>query len=44
MKLDDAARHGNKADPMAHSFTPTNSTELVTVLTKLLGSAIGCPI
>jgi hypothetical protein len=43
MKLDEAARHGNKLDPMAHSYTPTNSTELVSVLTKLLGTAIGCP-
>lgn len=44
MLLDEVARHGNKADAMARSFTPTSSTELVSTLTKLLGSAIGCPI
>jgi hypothetical protein len=44
MHLDEVARHGDKLNPMAHSYTPTNSQDLVQTLTNLLGSAIGCPI
>jgi hypothetical protein len=40
--LDEVARHGNRADPAAHTFTPTNSADLVMTLTSLLGSAVGC--
>jgi hypothetical protein len=40
--LDEVARHGNRADPGAHTFTPTNSADLVMTLTSLLGSAVGC--
>jgi hypothetical protein len=43
MHLDQVAHHGDAANPMAHSYTPTNSQDLVQTLTTLLGSAIGCP-
>jgi hypothetical protein len=44
MHLDEVARHGDVRNPMAHSFTPTNSQDLIQTLTTLLGNAIGCPI
>ena len=44
MKLDEVARHGDALHPMAHSFSPTNSQDLIQTLTTLLGNAIGCPI
>jgi hypothetical protein len=40
--LDEVARHGNIKDPMARTFTPTNSADLIMTLTKLLGTAVGC--
>jgi hypothetical protein len=40
--LDDVARHGNPRDPMARTFTPTNSADLIMTLTKILGTAVGC--
>jgi hypothetical protein len=42
MHLDEVARHGDPKDPTAHSYTPTNTTDLVNTLTKLLGTAVGC--
>jgi hypothetical protein len=44
MHLDEVARHGNKADATAHTFSPTTPEDLVQTLTGLLGNAIGCPI
>jgi hypothetical protein len=40
--LDNVARHGSPADPMAHTFSPTNSQDLVMTLSKLLSGALGC--
>lgn len=42
--LDEVARHGNPADPAAHTFTPVNPDELVAALTEVLGSALGCAV
>jgi len=42
MHLDEVARHGNAKDAAAHSYTPTNSPDLVNTLTSLLGTAVGC--
>jgi hypothetical protein len=42
MHLDEVARHGDPKDPTAHSYTPTNTPDLVMTLTKLLGTAVGC--
>ena len=42
MHLDEVARHGDPRDPAAHSYTPTNTADLVNTLTKLLGTAVGC--
>lgn len=42
--LDEVARHGNPADPAAHTFTPANPEELVTALTEVLGNALGCSV
>jgi hypothetical protein len=44
MHLDEVARHGNPADPAAHTFTPTNPEELVSILGTVLGSALGCNV
>jgi len=44
MHLDEVARHGDKANPAARTFSPTSTNDLVTTLTNLLGQAIGCPI
>jgi hypothetical protein len=44
MHLEEVARHGNPADPAAHTFTPTNPEELVTALTQVLGNALGCNV
>jgi hypothetical protein len=44
MHLEEVARHGNPADPTAHTFTPTNPEELVSALTQVLGSALGCNV
>jgi hypothetical protein len=44
MHLDEVARHGNPADPAAHTFTPTNPEELVSALTQVLGNALGCNV
>ena len=40
--LDEVARHGNPKDPMAHTFTPTNSADLVMTLGTILNTAVGC--
>ncbi len=42
--LDNVAHHGDPANPMAHTFTPTNPDELVNTLANLLGGAVGCNI
>ena len=42
--LDEVARHGNPADPAAHTFTPANPEELVTALGTVLGNALGCNV
>lgn len=42
MHLDEVARHGDPKNPAAHSYTPTNTADLVNTLTQLLGTAVGC--
>jgi len=44
MHLDEVARHGNPADAAAHTFTPANPEELVSVLGTVLGNALGCNV
>jgi hypothetical protein len=40
--LDLVAKHGNVADPNAHTFSPTSSDELVKTLTTVLSGALNC--
>lgn len=42
--LDDVARHGDKGNPQARTFSPTNPDELIMTLAQLLGGAVGCHI
>jgi hypothetical protein len=41
-QLDVVAKHGNLADPMAHTFSPMNPQDLTMTLSKLLSGALGC--
>jgi hypothetical protein len=42
--LDDVAKHGDPANKMAHTFSPTNPDDLIMTLAKLLGGAVGCHV
>jgi Mg-chelatase subunit ChlD len=42
--LDEVARHGDKKNPQARTFSPTNPDELLMTLAQLLGGAVGCHI
>jgi hypothetical protein len=42
--LDEVARHGDKKNPQAQTFSPTNPDELLMTLAQLLGGAVGCHI
>jgi hypothetical protein len=42
--LNEVAKHGNPADPMAHTYAPTNPEDLVNTLATLLGGAVGCTV
>lgn len=42
--LDEVARHGDKSNPQARTFSPTNPDELLMTLAQLLGGAVGCHI
>jgi hypothetical protein len=44
MHLDEVAKHGDPANTMAHTFSPTNPDDLIMTLANLLGGAIGCNI
>jgi hypothetical protein len=41
-QLDVVAKHGNPADPMAHTFSPMNPQDSTMTLSKLLSGALGC--
>jgi hypothetical protein len=42
--LDEVAKHGDPANPNAHSYSPMNPEDLVNTLATLLGGAIGCTV
>lgn len=42
--LEEVAKHGDPANPMARTFSPTNPDELTMTLAQLLGGAVGCNV